>query len=372
MLARRPAWCPRCDELRPGRPGTPCPTCRAPLLRPSATTADPTPRRTVQPGRGWPRARAGFRLARPWLAGLALLAVVAAGFAAGRAGAPAPAPAQAPPPPSTSPPPAQPPSEASFDWTSRPAAGLTLTLRTIRVETGEGAGSHSEIGIDVAGVPSGTRVSAIAGVRLLDRHARQLLAVPEQEPGGATTPDQAGLASLRLFAAPLADPTAVAQVDVATVTLARDEVSTIQGSVTDPNLLRNQDGSLSPRDQPPAGCPRCRVRLACQRCTLVRVAGSAYRHGTVIVLLRGTDPAARPAPLFRDGGPAEVSSDDGGRVDDWSDTLADGTTVVGFDAGQLTDRAGRGQPYRFTIVAHAEVASDHRGGWTMRGQGGGA
>src|SRR5919198_6403072 len=95
VIGRRPAWCPRCDEVRQARPGSACPTCSARLVMLQRGSAQNTL---------LARRDALLQQARSWLPALrvvgvaaALLGLLAGAFVAGRSSSPASAAPAAPP-----------------------------------------------------------------------------------------------------------------------------------------------------------------------------------------------------------------------------------------------------------------------------------
>src|SRR4029450_9135566 len=136
MAGGRQAWCPRCDEVRAGRPGAACPVCGRQLLRvPPAPPGHPEPGPAARAPR---RARALLPLAGAVGVALRVLAVVGSAFVAGRLtrttpSAPAAAPTSTPPDllddegPDTG--------RRDVDWQAR-AGGITVKLRSLTVGTG--------------------------------------------------------------------------------------------------------------------------------------------------------------------------------------------------------------------------------------------
>jgi len=116
------------------------------------------------------------------------------------------------------------------------------------------------------------------------------------------------------------------------------------------------------------GCPGCKLRVACEDCSSVRLAGSAYRRGRVTIAVQAVGPAEQTAlnPSRRrvlvtdDGGPSELPA--------WIDGSG-GSAVITIAADMLAAvRYGDpsdDQPMAFKVVLQAQAEEVVRGTWTI-------
>jgi hypothetical protein len=367
MPGGRQSWCPRCDEVRPGRPGAACPVCRSQLL-------------ALPPARpGQPRPGAADRLAERLRrlvpaataagVGLLVVAAVAGAFAAGRLTRTTPStPAAAPTTtgggfldegPETG--------RREFNWRAQDR-GLTVTLRSVTVGTG-----FSRLELHIDGVRRGREVSALEGLRIRDGAGRDLL------PGGAlasittaaSRPAPGGGIDTEVVLDRQLDQQAVASVELAGLTVARHVEERLTGSLLDPELRRHAQGNDvdygwldSRRD-----CPACRLQVACQGCRSLRLTGSGYRRGRILIVLEAVGPVERTAlsPSRR----RVIVTDDAGvsELGAWIDG-SDQTAVISAMAGQLptygSDAPGPTEPMGFVVEVQAQAEQLVRGRWAIR------
>jgi hypothetical protein len=376
MAGRRQAWCPRCDELRAGRPGTACPVCgRAGLLA--------LPARPDQPGDSL-RGRAGRRLrallpaVRTGAAVALLLAAVAGAFAVGRLTRSTPATTATPPATTL------PGMGFSEDGpvTDRRAVGwrasdngVTVTLRGVTAGVGF---TRLELNVDGFGrrLPG---VSALQGLRVQDAAGNDLLPGGEIDHINTASSDPGGGGSVDadvVLDRPI-DPQALARVQVRGLTIADSISERLDGVLVDPELQRNlsEDGSFLRQQRP--SCPDCQVRIRCGDCRTIQVAGTAYHRDQVLLWLEPTAASRRPdlhaavrgAVAFGGGGGPELTC----WVDGVDGVDGEGGAVVGFDANELAQRttdaqSGKG-PMDFHLTVTVDAEQSIRGRWdiTQRG-----
>jgi hypothetical protein len=368
MGGGRQAWCPRCDEVLAARPGASCPACARELLALPAWPGQP------EPGRGGQVARR-LRALRPAAgaagAALLVLAVVAGAFAAGRVTRTTLSTATATA--STGPGLADDGLAAGrrdFDgWEAR-AAGITVALRSLTVGTG-----FSRLELAVDGVPRGREVSALDQLRIRDAAGNDLLFGGEQ-PRIATSRNWPGTGGGILTEVVLDRPVdlqAVAAVELGGLTVGRAIQDELAGTLHDPELQRrsadNRDDTGWIADR--RGCPGCELRVACEDCTTIRMVGSAYRRGRVLVTVEALDrveltslnPSRRRVLVDAEGGISDLPA--------WMDGSG-GTAVISIAADILAISSfGDGdEPMRFEVAVRAQTEQAVRGTWSLR-QGGG-
>jgi hypothetical protein len=370
MTGGRQAWCPRCDELRVARPGAACPVCGRRLLTvPPDRPGQPELGRVDRAGR---RLRALLPAAGVFGVGLLVVAAVASAFAAGRLSrttpsAPAAATATSVPGftdegPNTG--------RRDFNWPAQ-GGGLTVTLRSITVGTG-----FSRLELHVTGVTRGREISALEGLRVRDGAGRDLLPggeIASISTAGSRPATQGGIDTEVVLDRTL-DEQAVATVELRGLMVARRVEERVLGTLVDRELqgrpgdnFQNSQWLSARRD-----CPGCRLRLACQDCRTVRVAGSAYRRGLIMVVLQAVgrlersvlNPSRRRVIVTDEAGISELSA--------WIDG-SDGTAVISVGADQLaavgSDAPG-GDRLSFEVVVRAQAEETVQGAWTI-GQPGG-
>jgi len=366
-MASRQAWCPRCDEVRAARPRAACPVCGRQLLRvPAARPGQPEPGPAERAAR---RLRALLPVAGAVGVALLVLVVVASAFVTGRLTRTTP-PAPAAAPTSTVPGFLDEGPETGrrdFNWEARDG-GVTVKLRRLTVGTG-----FSRLELHVDGVPPGHEISALERLRIRDAAGKDLLARGELATiaTAASRPDLSGGVDTEVVLDRPLDLSAVASVELGGLTMAREVVEALDGSLLDPQLQRraadtlDDDSWLAQR----RGCPGCRLRLACQDCRTLRVVGSTYRRGRVLIAVEALgrpeqtalNPSRRRVVVTGDGGVAELTA--------WIDGTGGSAVIsVGADvlaASRLGDpRDAEPMPFQVRVQAQAEQAI--RGRWTIR------
>jgi hypothetical protein len=333
---------------------------------PSARPGQPQPRLADRAGR---RLRALIPAAGAAGAALLVLAVVASAFAAGRLtrttpSAPAPAPTTTirgfvDEGPETG--------QRVFNWQAR-ASGITVELRSLTVGTG-----FTRMELHLEGVPRGREVSALERLRIRGRDGRDLLpegaiasiATAASRPGGG-----GGVDTEVVLDRPV-DQQAVGSVELGGLTLAHEVAEQLEASLVDPELQRHTMDSPDDRDwlQRRTSCRGCRLRVTCQACRTIRVGGSAYRRGRVVVAVEATGPVGETAlnPSRR----RVVVTDDAGvsELSGWVDGSG-GTGVISVGADLLAalrpDPADDRRPMGFTISLQAAAERVVRGSWSIR------
>jgi hypothetical protein len=369
MAGGRQAWCPRCDEVRAARPGADCPVCGRRLLAvPAERPGQPRP---GQADRLLGRLRALAPAAAAVGVALLVLAVVASAFAAGRLtrttpSAPAAAPATTVPGfldegPETG--------RRDFNWDARDA-GITLELRSITVGT-----TFTRLELHVDGVPSGREVSALDRLRVRDLDGRDLLAggVIDHIATAASRPASGGGIDTEVVLDRPLDQGAVASVELAGLTVARPVTEELRASLHDPQLQRRLGDDhddvewLRGRND----CPGCRLQVSCPDCRTVRVTGTAYRRGRVVIAVDAVGRTAGSAlsPVRRR---VLVTDKDGiTELPGWID--ADGASGVisfGADLLEVIGLRAPDEPMAFRVAVLALAEQTLRGTWTIREAGG--
>jgi hypothetical protein len=366
MGGGRQAWCPRCDEVRAARPGAACPVCGRQLLAmPAARPGQPQPRRAERLAR---RLRALAPAAGPVGVALLVLAVVASAFAAGRLTRTTPSTPGAAPTttvagfvdegPETG--------RRDFNWEAK-ASGITVELRSITVGTG-----FSRLELHVEGVARGLEISALERLRVRDRAGDDLLSVGELATiaTAASRPAAAGGIDTEVVLDRPIDQQAVGSVELGGLTVAREVGERLTASLVDPQLQRRTMNS--PKDQSwlrqRTSCPGCRLRVACDHCRTIRVTGSSYRRGRVVVAVEAVGPVERTA-LNPSRRRVVVTDDAASELAAWIDgTGGSAAIVVGADllAAFRPDQVDLGRPMGFSLGVQALAERVVRGGWAIR------
>jgi hypothetical protein len=369
MVGRRQAWCPRCDELRQGRAGSACPTCSARLVGlPRAATAV-----SWQAGRDalLQRMRSQLPVLRAVAAAVAVLALLVGGFVAGRAAAPARAAPAAPAtttPPSLTLPGGRALSGSFRDFGWRAVHGrVSLTLRSIFATR-----DTSNLVFEVAGLEPGWSLQTVGDLHLLDGQGHELAVERRGEdlPAFRAHEGGPGLAAVTVALQGRVDPDAVARVTVGQLVLGQRFEDHLTGTLVDAQLKRLIDQAQGGRPNAPASCQSCRLRVRCDDCQGVRVAGTAYQRGQVTLLLgtagarpEGDLPAHTEIVVSGSGGPGQINALD--------TTLEGGDTMVTFDARQLAEISARGQAtMSFTVMATRDLMRTEQGPWQIDRQSG--
>jgi hypothetical protein len=368
---RRQAWCPRCDELRGARPGSSCPVCSAPLLglpqvsRAAAWRAGRD--RLVE------RLRTLLSAARVVAVAAVVLALVAGAFAAGRSSRPSGAAAAAAAPTTT---------DASgralpggglstdisrvFGW-SVLQGDVTLTLNRITA-----TGPTTRIVFEVSGLERDWSFGGVVGLRLTDASGRQFAVGRPNEPLAADELEDLGGGSV-LGTVDLGrriDPNTVAGATVAQILQLRRSSERLQGTLVDAELKRLMDSSPQDTLDRPGACPACTLEVRCVRCETVRVMGSSYRDGRVVVLLAQTGQQASGESLAH----ADIlvsAAGPGGQIGSFEDTSEGGDTVVEFAARDLAVSTPRGQQgMAFDVMAGVTRSQSLNGPWQLDQRGG--
>jgi hypothetical protein len=354
MGGGRQAWCPRCDEVRAARPGAACPVCGRQLLAlPAERPGQPEPRGADRTAR---RLRALAPAAGAAGVAVLVLAVVASTFAAGRLTrttpkAPAAATATSSPRfldegPETG--------RRDLNWEAR-ASGLTVRLRSLTVGTG-----FTRLELHVDGALQGRGISALEGLRIRDGDGNDLL------PGG----ELASIATEVVLDRPL-DLQAVASVELRGLTVARRVTELLAASLVDRELQRRSGDSFEDRAWAAnrRDCPGCRLRVTCESCRTLRLTGSAYRRGRVLVAVEAVgkvnqtalNPFRRQVLVTDEPGVSELSA--------WIDGDDDQAVIsIGVDllGGIWPDTPDDGRPMPFKIKVQAQAEQAVRGSWAIR------
>ena len=361
MGGGRQAWCPRCDEVRAAKAGASCPVCGRQLLAvPPARPGQPQPGRADRLAR---RLRALVPAAAVGVACLVLV-VVASAFAAGRLtrttpSAPAPAPTTTVPGfldegPETG--------HRDFGWEIRDSE-LTVELRTITVGTG-----FSRLELHVDGIRRGREISALEGLRIRDADGRDLLlggTVARIATASSRPSPDGGTDTEAVLERPI-DPSAVASVELRGLALARGVQERIGGTLVDEQLRDKASDNIDDTAwlATRRGCPGCQLRVACEDCSSVRLAGRAYRHGRVAIAVQAVgrveqtaiNPSRRRVLVTGDGGLSELPA--------WIDGSG-GSAVITIAADMLAAVRDRDEPMAFNVVIQAQAEELVRGSWTI-------
>lgn len=355
-MARRQAWCPRCDELRPARAGSPCPACSSTLLRLPSAERRPTPAGWWDAATG--RLRALLPAARTLAAGLAVVAVVAGAFAAGRVTrtTPSAGPVASSPTettgddlgPATR-------GDLTYGWPSPERNQLSLTLQRIQVRE-----RGSTLTVRVDGLADGETVMGLRGVSVTDKDGGQLLRGGPVGFAPASDDGRGGPEAEVLVRSPVDRLAAVAAVTVQGIFVTNQVLEEAEGTLVHPGL-RPSDESIEVK-VPPATCRGCGVKVRCRNCPTMAVAASDYRRRDVVILLTPKGPLTRSV---LSGGPQVTIANALTDIQPTVSSGPDGTTAVRFDGASLAaDSPGR---YKFMVSVQGHLEREVSGPWRMSG-----
>jgi hypothetical protein len=360
----RQSWCPRCDELRPGRAGGRCPVCQARLVTlPAVTALAPDPARAAL----LLRLRGMLPGLRAAALTLGAVGLVVGSFVAGRAtrssaatapgagSAAAGAPSGSTPTATTQPG----PGVRLFNWHAAHGR-VTVTLRSI-----ENGSDFSTVVLNVAGLDGG--VTSFVGLRIDDARGNDLTGV-----GGATKvpvggdrngfPLGGGSDYLVQFSRPI-DLGGVARVELRGLTVVQPTEELVSGILYDPALRRSIDQNGQATATAAQPCATCRLLLRCATCKVTRILASVYRQGRVVLLFAPADPAhwslsANDQNAKVDGPNGQVSID--------AQPLASGGTMITFLASSLALISPTGQAtMHFTTHVFASRQLVAQGPWRI-------
>jgi hypothetical protein len=344
---RRPArtgWCPRCDAVHEG--GGACPDCGTPL----AELYQPAPARPPDDEPAGLAAPAGqpppSRLRLPALA--AIVALAAAAFLVGRAGArPAPLPAAtaSTAAPTTTAAPTADADRRELGWTAR-VGRVALTVVSARRERSPDDDTIGLLTVRVAGLPPGQRLFGFRKLRLIDAGGGAFSTPPEDTVAGrqqvVTWPDDQS-DTTTVFIGPAPALGALARIEVDGLLVGRAPAGRIELDASGPWPAGGPTRAVQPTgnrrlvvkvDGVPGGIP-------------VRVASALVGGGRAVVVVDADLTAGLPAQLpivarlERGGGPPCVRT-----------TLLDQSRV--FDTGVVV-LSCPAQPGRLAVAVSAGV-----------------
>jgi hypothetical protein len=254
-----------------------------------------------------------------------------------------------------------------LNWEAR-ASGLTVRLRSLTVGTG-----FTRLELHVDGALQGRGISALEGLRIRDGDGNDLL------PGGelasiataASRPaGRPGIDTEVVLDRPL-DLQAVASVELRGLTVARRVTELLAASLVDRELQRRSGDSFEDRAWAAnrRDCPGCRLRVTCESCRTLRLTGSAYRRGRVLVAVEAVgkvnqtalNPFRRQVLVTDEPGVSELSA--------WIDGDDDQAVIsIGVDllGGIWPDTPDDGRPMPFKIKVQAQAEQAVRGSWAIR------
>jgi hypothetical protein len=335
--------------------------------------------RPGQPRPGWADRLLGRLRALAPAAGavgvaLLVLAVVASAFAAGRLTRTTPSGPAAAAPTTTVPGFLDEGPETGrrdFNWEAQDT-GITVRLRSVTVGS-----SFTRLELHVAGVPQGREVSALDGLRVRALDGRDLLAdgVIDHIATATSRPAAGGGLDTEVVLDRPIDQGAVASVELAGLTVSKQVSEELRASLLDPQLQRR----LANHDNDDPGwlrgrrdCPGCRLRVTCPECHTIRVTGTSYRRGQVVIAVQAVSRTASSvlSPVRRR---VLVTDKDGtSELPGWID--ADGASgVIAFGADLLEVVGGLltpDRPMTFQVAVLALAEQTLRGTWTIREAGG--
>jgi hypothetical protein len=253
------------------------------------------------------------------------------------------------------------------NWQAR-AGRITVTLRSLTVGTG-----FSRLELHVDGVPRGRRVSALQRLRIRDADGRDLLARGELASiaTAASRPNPAGGVDTEVVLDRPLDLPAVASVELGGLTVGSDAVDVLEGSLLDRELRRKARGTLDDGSWliERSSCPDCKLRAECQDCHTLRVVGSAYRRGRMLIAVEALGRVEQTALNLSERRVVATGGGGAAELPAWIDgTGGSGFISVGVYILAAT-RVGDpddDRPMGFEVRVQAQAEQAIRGGWTMR------
>ncbi|HZD73277.1 MAG TPA: hypothetical protein VE776_05235, partial [Actinomycetota bacterium] len=254
-----------------------------------------------------------------------------------------------------------------FGW-SLLRGTVTVTLKRITA-----TGSTTRITLEASGLERGWAFGGVVGLRLLDSSGRPLpVGLPDGTPLAADDLlDLGGGSSGGTIEIPRRiDPNTVGGASVTQIVQQRRSREHLRGTLVDTELKRQMDTSpQNPLDRP-GGCSDCTLEVHCADCETVRVMGSEYRAGRVLVLLSQKGRARAEGSLAS----ADIlvsASGPGGQIGSFQDTAEGGDTVVEFTARELAGVLPRGQERMgFDVTAGLMRTEFVNGPWRLDARGG--
>jgi hypothetical protein len=255
-----------------------------------------------------------------------------------------------------------------FNWEAR-SGTITVELRSIIVGTG-----FTRLELHVDGVPRGREVSALDRLRVRDLDGRDLLAggVIDHIATAASHPAGGGL-DIEVVLDRAFDQGAVASVELGGLTVARGVSEELRASLHDPELQRRLGDNVDDRTWllERRDCPGCRLRVTCPYCRTIRVTGTAYRRGRVVIAVEAVGPAA--GSVLSPNRQRVVVTDEPGNSElpGWIDADGDsGVISFGADLLEVIGLRAPDEPMAFRVVVLAQAERPIRGTWTIREAGG--
>jgi hypothetical protein len=354
-VAQRQAWCARCDEVLPARPGRPCPTCGSTLLAvPTRAAGARAPAARLDLRAALWRARGqALPAARTGLAGLVAVALVAGMFLVGRVtrGSSAAGAAAT----STTAGRFDPEGDSQvYNWPSDAVEGIELSLRSI-----DAGDRNTTVRLQASGIPDALSIATLKGLSITDAGGDQLMRsapVPEVPARGR------GLGGEQYAQVTiedrLTDKAAVERVQVDAVTLTTQVEEELAVTVVDPRLRHPPLRGTDP-------CPGCKLDVHCTTCSTMAVAGATYHQGEVVMLLAPKGPVDRSVlgglqpdvvvnDRFGSQVPPAVDQEPGG-----------GVTTVQFSVRDLA-AGGSDTRLQIQVIVSTEVRRTVEGPWRMQ------
>ena len=253
----------------------------------------------------------------------------------------------------------------AFGW-SVLRGGVTMTLNRITA-----TGGTTRIVFEVSGLERDWSFAGVLGLRLTDPAGRQL-AIRPNEPLAAGGVQDLGGGSVQgtVELASRIDPNAVGGATVSQIITMRRSSENLRGALVDAELKRQMDSSPQNPLARQGTCPDCSLEVHCVRCETVRVSGSTYRDGRVVVLLSQRGRQA-PGESLADADISVTTGGPGGQVGSFENSAEGGDTVIEFAATDLAASTAQGQGRMpFEVVASVMRSQLVSGPWQLDQRGG--
>jgi len=248
----------------------------------------------------------------------------------------------------------------NFGWSAQQGK-VRLTLRRIMA-----TGSTTRIAFELSGLERDWTLVGVRGLHLEATGGQELAARRLDRPVPVVGAHDlgAGTVAAMIEIDRHIDPNSVARVTVEQVVAFQASRERLDGTLVDANLKRLTDESPGSQVQSPDTCQSCLLQVHCRDCGAVRLVGSTYRAGQVVLVLSRLGQFSGDETLA--GADVEISSGGSGQIGSLEASAPGGDTVIQFAARNLaavTERGSTRMP--FTVMATMSQGRVVNGPWRI-------